>query len=516
MLRGLLTVGGWTIASRVSGFFRDVLLGAVLGAGSIADAFVIAFRLPNHFRAIFGEGAFNSAYVPAYSRALQTQGPQEATKFSSQILTLLLISQLLFLAIALVFTPEFVRLLAPGFERDPEKFTRAVTLTRITFPYLLCVTLVTLQSGTLNANGHFAAAAFAPVILNLTMIVFVALAFLFPDAGVAASVGVTVSGVLQLALMIIAARRAGVLERIARPRWSEDVRRFFRALGPAVIGAGGVQIALFADTIISSLLPTGGPSSIYYADRLYQLPVGVIGIAAGTVLLPEMSRLFAAGDPAGACHAQNRTMALTLTLAAPFFVAFLIMPDLIMRAVFVRGRFTVAEADAAAAVLRAYGIGLLAVVLIRSAVASFQAKGDTTTPMMVALGAVAANVALKLVLFRSFGAPGLAFATAVGAWINFVLLVVLALHRGTMHLDDVFGRAAVAAAAGAVLLANLALWGRAPVEALFANLRFGNEITLALLTLVGALVYCAFLVFGWQALGIRFADFGGRLSARSI
>src|SRR5947209_17849373 len=510
MLRNLLTVGGWTIASRVSGFFRDVLLGAVLGAGAVADAFVIAFRLPNHFRAIFGEGAFNSAYVPAYSRALETEGSEQAKRFSSQVFTLLLISQLAFLAFALIFTPQFIRVLAPGFESDPEKFTHAVTLTRITFPYLFCITLVTLHSGTLNANGHFAAAAFAPVLLNLTMIVFVALAFLFPNAGVAASAGVTVSGVLQLALMMIAARRAGILERLEKPRWSDDVQRFFRALGPAVIGAGGVQIALFADTIISSLLPTGGPSSIYYADRIYQLPVGVIGIAAGTVLLPEMSRLFAAGDAARARDAQNRTMALTLTLAAPFFVAFLIIPDLIMRAVFVRGRFTIADADAAAAVLAAYGVGLLAVVLIRSAVASFQAKGDTTTPMIIALTAVAANVALKVMLFRPFGAPGLAFATAIGAWLNLVLLVILALKRGTMQFDDVFTRSAFATAAGAVVLANVALWGRGPIESLFNGLRFANELTLVLLTLAGALVYCGFLLFGLRALGIRFSEFRGR------
>jgi putative peptidoglycan lipid II flippase len=516
MLRSLFTVGGWTIASRVSGFFRDVLLGAVLGAGLVADTFVIAFRLPNHFRAIFGEGAFNSAYVPAYSRALQKQGPEEAKHFSSQILTLLLISQLLFLAFALIFTPTFVRVLAPGFESDPEKFARAVMLTRITFPYLLCVTLVTLHSGTLNANGHFAAAAFVPVLLNLTMIVFVALAFLFPDAGVAASVGVTVSGVLQLALMMIAARRVGVLEGIEKPRWNDDVRRFFRALGPAVIGAGGVQIALFADTIISSLLPTGGPSSIYYADRIYQLPIGVIGIAAGTVLLPEMSRLFAAGDAAAARQAQNRTMALTLTLAAPFFVAFLIIPDLVMRAVFVRGRFTVADANAAASVLAAYGIGLLASLLIRSAVASFQAKGDTTTPMVIALIAVAANVGLKLMLFRPFGAPGLAFATAIGAWLNFLLLVIVALRRGTMHFDDVFKRSAFATATGTVVLANVGLWGRGPMEHALTGLRFADEITLTVLTLAGGLVYCGFLLFGLRALGIRFADFSGRVSPRPV
>ncbi len=516
MLRNLLTVGGWTIASRVSGFFRDVLLGAVLGAGLIADAFVIAFRLPNHFRAIFGEGAFNSAYVPAYSRALETEGADSAKRFSSQIFTLLLISQLIFLALALIFTPTFVRVLAPGFEPDPEKFAHAVVLTRITFPYLICVSLVTLHSGMLNANGHFAAAAFAPVLLNVTMIFFVALAFLFPNAGVAASVGVTVSGFLQLGLMMIAARRAGVLEGIEKPQWSEDVRRFFRALGPAVIGAGGVQIALFADTIISSLLPTGGPSSIYYADRIYQLPVGVIGIAAGTVLLPEMSRLFAAGDAAGARNAQNRTMALTLALAAPFFVAFLIIPDLVMRAVFVRGRFTIADADAAAAVLAAYGVGLLAIVLIRSAVASFQAKGDTATPMVIALVAVAVNVALKIMLFRPYGAPGLAFATAVGAWLNVVLLMALALRQGTMQFDDVFTRSTIATAAGAVMLANVGLWGREPLQNMFAGLHFGNEITLVLLTIAGGLVYCGFLAFGLHILGIRFADFRGRVSPRPV
>ena len=197
-----------------------------------------------------------------------------------------------------------------GFD-DPEKFGLAVTMTRITFPYLLCVTLVTLQSGTLNANRRFVAAAFAPVVLNLVMVAFLAFAFLFPNAGIAASVGVTVSGVLQLALLAVAARRAGVVERLERLRWTPDVKRFFAALGPAVIGSAGVQIAIFADTIISTLLPTGGPSSLYYAERIYQLPIGVVGIAAGTVLLPEMSRRLAQGAPGAARHAQNRTMALT-------------------------------------------------------------------------------------------------------------------------------------------------------------------------------------------------------------
>ncbi|HYP58076.1 MAG TPA: murein biosynthesis integral membrane protein MurJ, partial [Beijerinckia sp.] len=337
MYKNLISVGGFTLLSRVTGFLRDILLGYVLGAGLVMDAFSVAFRLPNHFRAIFGEGAFNAAYVPTYSQVLQSQGPKRARSFASRIATLLLISQILLLVFAWVFTPFLVDLLAPGFREDPEKFALTVTLTRITFPYLLFITLVTLQSGTLNAHNRFAAAAFAPVLLNLTMIVTLGLAFRFPNAGAAASWGVTISGLLQLLLTGAAAYRAGILERLARPRLTKNVRRFLNTLGPAVIGSAGVQIALFADTIIGSMLPTGGPSSIYYADRIYQLPLGVIAIAAGTVLLPEMSRRFAADDAAGAFHAQNRTMALSLALSAPFFIAFIMIPELVMRGVFLRG-----------------------------------------------------------------------------------------------------------------------------------------------------------------------------------
>ena len=299
------------------------------------------------------------------------------------------------LALAFAFTPALIDLFAPGFRADPEKFALTVTLTRITFPYLLFITLVTLQSGTLNAHGRFVAAAFTPVVMNLSMIVFLCVAFLFANPGLAASWGLTISGVLQLALTSAAAYHAGIFEHFARPAMTKHIKHFLVTLGPAVIGSAGTQIALFADTIIGSMLPTGGVSSIYYADRIYQLPLGVIGIAAGTVLLPEMSRLFAAGNPGGALHAQNRTMALSLALTAPFFIAFIMIPDDIMRGVFLRGAFTPQAAGASAAVLTAYGFGLVAIVLLRSAVASFQAQGDTKTPMLIALGAVAVNVALE-------------------------------------------------------------------------------------------------------------------------
>ena len=240
------------------------------------------------------------------------KGGEAANRLASRVFTLLLLSQIVLLVAALVYTDELVALIAPGFSEHPEKFALAVGMTRITFPYLAFITLATLHSGTLNAHGYFSAAAFAPVLLNLFVAGFLAVAFLFPNAGVAACWGVFVSGIAQLALLMAEARRRGVLERLAVPRLDPDVKQFFAALGPAVIGSAGQQIAILADTILASLLPNNANSSMYYAERLYQLPLGVIGVAAGTVLLPEMSRRLAAGDARGAAAAQNRSIALTL------------------------------------------------------------------------------------------------------------------------------------------------------------------------------------------------------------
>jgi putative peptidoglycan lipid II flippase len=504
MYKNLLSVAGMTLLSRMTGFLRDVMLGAVLGAGALADAFYIAFRLPNHFRAIFGEGAFNAAFVPSYARVLESESMSDARRFAGQILTLLLISQVVMLALAWAFTPQLVELLAPGLSSDPGQMTAAVTMTRITFPYLLFITLVTLFSGVLNAHGKFAAAAFSPVLLNVVMIAFLAVAAYFPNAGIAASFGIAVAGVLQLVLLLAAARGSGILGGFARPSWSADVKQFFSALGPAVIGSAGVQIALFVDTIIGSMLPTGGISSIYYADRIYQLPIGVIGIAAGTVLLPEMSRRLSSGDTGGALYAQNRTMALTIALSAPFFVAFTLMPELIMRAVFLHGRFTEEAAQASARVLCAYGFGLFAIVLIRSAVASFQSRGDTRTPMLISLTAVGINVLLKLVLFTPFGAAGLASATAAGAWINFGLLTILAIRAGAMQPDSLLARVTLATALASCLLAGVAIFGMAPaaqVASVFGS--FAVEGQLALIGIVGMLAYGVALFVILRLLGVR-------------
>src|SRR5208282_2363786 len=279
MIERILTVGGFTLLSRLTGFLRDIMLAAILGAGPVADAFFVAFRLPNHFRAIFAEGAFNAAFIPAYARIRTQGGAASASAFGDRIFTLLIATQAVLLALALLFTPQVIEVLAPGFSHEPQRFALAVSLTRITFPYLLLITLVTLWGGILNALHRFAAAAAAPILLNVTMMVTLAVAFLFPSPGHAAAWGVLISGVLQAALVAGDTFYAGLFTSFRALRWDADVRRFFKALVPATIGSAGTQLALFADTIIASFLATGAISALYYADRIDQLPIGVIGIA---------------------------------------------------------------------------------------------------------------------------------------------------------------------------------------------------------------------------------------------
>ncbi|KUL97241.1 multidrug transporter MurJ [Bosea sp. WAO] len=503
MLRKILSVSGFTLLSRVSGFARDIVLAAVLGAGPLMDAFSVALRLPNHFRAIFGEGAFNQAYIPAFARIREKSGAAASQHFSDRVFTLNLVVQLVILGLALPFMPELVRLLAPGFVGDPQRFDLAVALTRITFPYLLFITLVTLLSANLNAVDRFAAAAAAPILLNVSLIGALAVAFLFPSAAHAAAWGVAAAGVLEWLLLWVAARREGVSAALTRPRLDGEVKRFLKALGPAVIGSAGVQIAIFADTIIASLLPAGAYAALYYAERLYQLPIGVIAIGVGTVLLPTMSRAIAAGDEAKADKAQNRAIALTIFAAAPFAAAFLAIPELIVSALFERGRFDAAASQASGTVLFAYAIGLPAIVLIRSQVSSFQARGDTTTPMIVSLAAIAANVALKLLLWRDLGAPGLALATAAGAWINVGALFVLALRSGWTRPDRKLPGLILIVAAAAACAGLAARLLALPLQGALAGFAFEPRLlALGALSLLAAALYAALALGGLKLAGL--------------
>ncbi|MFG1417876.1 murein biosynthesis integral membrane protein MurJ [Xanthobacter sp. V0B-10] len=492
MFRSILSVGGFTLLSRIAGFIRDVVMAAVLGAGPVADAFLVAFRLPNHFRAIFAEGAFNAAFVPTYARLREQDGVPAARRFADEILTGMVLVHAVLLALALGFTPQFVGLLAPGLAEDGERFNLAVTLTRITFPYLALISVATLVSGALNASERFWVAAASPILLNICMVSTLLAAALFPTAGDAAAWGVLASGVAQLFWVGLDAERHGIGLRFGRPRMDSGTRQFLKALGPAIIGSAGVQIALFADTIIATFLPIGALSALYYADRINQLPIGVVGIAVGTVLLPEMARRLAAKDDAGAAHAQARCIELAALLGIPFVAAALVVPDLTMRALFARGAFTAADAAAAAATLRAYGFGLLAFLVVRAFIAPFHARGDTRTPMIASLCAVGLNVALKFALMGTFAQVGLAFATAVGGWINVGLLILFARRRG-FPLGDEALSGHLARLAVVLVVVSAALWGAAFAGARLLPPQFParEEVMLALVVVVGAAVYGA-------------------------
>jgi putative peptidoglycan lipid II flippase len=299
--------------------------------------------------------------------------------------------------------------------------------------------------------------------------------------------------------------RNGALPRFSRPRLDSDVKRFFKALGPATVGSAGVQLALFADTIIASFLAAGALSALYYADRLNQLPIGVIGIAAGTVILPEMAKRIAAGDEAGAARAQNQAFEFTLLLSVPCVVAFLLIPDLIMRALFARGAFTAADATAAGHTLAAYAIGLVPFVLIRSATATFLARGDTATPVKAALAAVAVNIVFKVLLMGPLAQVGLALATSIGAWINLVLVLWLAVRAGFLTPDPRLGRSLAKVAGAGVALAVVVWLAQTPVARLLSTWpALRDETALALLALLGGVVYggTVLALFGRQWLAV--------------
>ncbi|HWA90662.1 MAG TPA: murein biosynthesis integral membrane protein MurJ [Rhizomicrobium sp.] len=442
MLKRLLSVGGYTLLSRVAGFARDVLMAAVLGDGFLSDAFFVAWRLPNSFRGIFAEGAFNVAFIPRYAAAREKEGDEEAARFADNVYSWQMAAQVVLLLVALAFMYWIVRIMAPGFAAHPGQTELATILSRITFPYLILTVIAVQLSAMLNAHGRFAAAAAWSIFLNLAMIATLLCARYFPNAAFAAASGVLLAGILQYVFIVYAALRSGLRLRLVWPKWNPQTKSFMAALGAATLGSASVQIALFFDTLIVSFIP-GGLTAVNYADRVNQLPLGTLGIALATVLLPEMSSLIAKGDEPGAQAAQNRSAALGLFLTLPFAAAFLLVPQTIMRAIFAHGAFHIEAADVSASALAAYGVGLPAFVLVRVIAATFYARHDTATPVRATLLAVVVNVGAKFVLVWGLhlGAAGIALGTSLGSYANVSLLVFLALKRGLLKIDETFWRA---------------------------------------------------------------------------
>jgi putative peptidoglycan lipid II flippase len=439
LYRSFATVGMMTMMSRLLGFARDVMMAGVLGTGPVADAFFVAFRFPNLFRRVFAEGAFNSAFVPLFARRLEGEGPEAAKRFAQEAMAGLTAVLLVLTAIAEIAMPGLMYVIAPGFADTPDKFDLAVKLTRIAFPYLLCVSLVALLSGVLNSLNRFALAAFAPVLLNIVFIaVLGALALTgtreTPEAGVALAWGVFAGGVAQLLLLAWGAARAGMGLKLQRPRMTEGVRRLVALGVPGVIAGGITQVNILIGTIIASMQDKA-VSWLYYADRIYQLPLGLVGIAIGVVLLPDLSRRLRGGDGAGALDAMNRSFEFSMLLTLPAAVALMAAPGPIIQVLFERGAFVASDTTATAAALAAFAAGLPAFVAVKVFSPAYFAREDTRTPMIFAGVSVAVNVVASLVLFYAMGHVGIAIATSLAGWVNTVLLAGALLRRGDYAAD---------------------------------------------------------------------------------
>jgi putative peptidoglycan lipid II flippase len=484
MLRSIFTVGGWTMASRLLGFARDMLIAARLGAGPIGDAFFVALRLPNLFRQLFGEGAFNAAFVPAFAGAYALDGPAKARALANSLAGLMTLSLSGLVAIGIIFMPQLLFVLAPGFVGEALRFPLAVELTRITFPYLLFICLAALVSGVLNGMDRFAAAAAAPVLFNL--ISMAALLGLTPYVATPAHAlawGVVASGLVQLLMLIVAARVAGMaINPLSVPRLTPEVRGVLRRMGPGLVGAGVTQLNLAIGIIIGSLLPAGAVSFLYYADRISQLPLGVIGAAVGTALLPLLSRQLRTGKALSAHRSQNRAIELTLAFALPAAFAMACVARPIIGTLFERGAFDAAATAATSLALVAYAVGLPAFVLVKALTPGFFARGDTATPVKVAMGVVALNLALNLVLTRILGHVGIALATSLASWTNVLVLGWLLTRRRQLVLDRRLRRAVPRLLAAALVMSAVLL----ALQAAIFPLEHGLARLAGLAVLIGA------------------------------
>ena len=491
LARAIATLGGWTMASRLLGFGRDILFASVIGAGMVADAFFVAFKFPNFFRRLFAEGAFNAAFVPLFTEQLTRNGIEPARDFGAQVASVMVTFMLCFTFVMQLCMPWLMYVIAPGFGDQPEKFQLAIELTRLTFPYLMFMALTALLAGMLNSLQRFAAAAAAPVVLNIVMITALVM---LRDGGLALpghtlATAVSIAGAAQFVLLVIACRRAGILIGLPVPRLTPGVRRVFQLMVPGLIGAGVVQVNLVIDVILASLLPQGSVSWLYYADRVNQLPLGVVGVAVGVALLPMLSRHLSDGDDAAASRTQNRAIEFALLLTVPAAAALVAIPGPIVTVLFQHGAFDAADAAATTGALAAFAVGLPAYVLIKAFTPGFFARQDTKTPVKIAVASMTANVVLAVILMQVLAHVGIALATACSAWLNAGLLAYILRRRGQLHFDD-----RLRARAPLILLAAVgmaaALWGG---ERLLAPLLSGplddRVLGLALLVAGGLAIY---------------------------
>lgn len=506
LLRSSLITGGLTLVSRFLGLARDLALTAVMGAGGAADAFNTALNFPNLWRRLFAEGAFATAFIPTYTRTMVGEGPEAADKVAREAMAALAAFTILLSTMAQLFMPAIMAVISPGFLSDPAKFKLAVVLTQITMPYLPCMAIAALLSGVLNARGRFVASAGSQSLLNLVMLAFVLPQKTAEDAAYYASIGVIVAGIFQVGLLFWAARKAGARIAIVWPKMTPAVRRILLLAAPGALAASATQVNILVSSWFASYVD-GARSWLAYADRLYQLPLGIVGVGIGVALLPRLSASLRANDVETSQKQMDEAINFAMVLTLPAAAALLAMPFFIVEGMFVRGLFTLKDAAHTSLALFHYAWGVPAFVLIKLFTPPFFAREDTRTPMRYALISVAVNIVLGALFFQLLGFEGIAAATSTAAWVNVLLLLRTLLRRGYYAPSNFALQRLFRVLTASLILA--CVLGVANLEKqVLAHWLWGSITLAALVTLLaGMLLYCGviYLIDGVEVADIKAA-----------
>ncbi len=499
LLKSSAIYSGLTLVSRFMGFFRDLAVSYRMGASATpaADAYNAALAFPNLFRRFFAEGAFAAAFVPAYAKSLQRDGEEKADILAGDAMATLAASTIIITVICQLAMPWLMMLISPGFGWGTEKYKLAVLLTQITMPYLPCMAIVAHLSGVLNARDKFILSAGAPILLNIATLIFILPQTTAVGAAQWGSVGVVVAGVAQAALLVWGVNKSGAKVHWRLPRLTPEVRELIGKAIPGALAASATQVNIFISGNLASHVP-GGRSWLATADRLYQLPLGLVGVAIGVALLPRLSRAVNSEDKADAQGAMDQAIALAMALTLPAAAALIAMPGFLSDGLYTRGEFTAFDASQTASALFFYGLGTPAFVLQQLYSRAFFARGDTKSPMRFALVSVAVNIILGIAFFNLFGVKGIAAATAVASWLNVAQMAFGLYRKGHYNPSlDTWSRLArilIASLGMGLLLAAASHW-RPLIEAPLRGIGLtghaigAKEFALALTCLAGLAVY---------------------------
>ncbi len=498
LLKSTLLVGVMTLISRISGLARDIVFANIMGSGLIADAFFVAFRIPNFFRRIFGEGAFSQSFIPVYSEYHERKSAEEVRAFIDHMAGMLAAILVVLSLLGILAAPGIVMVIAPGYLDQPDKFAVTVDALRLTFPYLLFISLVAMAQGLLNTCGRFGPPAVTPVLLNLCMIAAALWLVPFtPNEAIAVSLGVLVAGVLQLAFQAPFLRQENVLP-VPRPNPRDPgVRRVFRLMLPAIFGVSVAQINILIGTLLASFLVTGSVSWLYYSDRVMEFPLGVFGIALATVMLPSLSKLYANQREEAFSELLDWSLRWVCLISVPAMVGMIVLAGPILTTLFLHGSTTPDDIRMMTLSLTAYAVGLAGFVMVKVLAPGFFARQDMKTPVKIAATSMVVNIILSLLLVSPLKHTGLALATSLAAWVNASLLLLLLMRGGIFTPQPGWPKFLGKVAAAAVAMSAVLLWGVGPADEWMSMGLLDRALVLAVWVLAGAAVYfLVILVFG--------------------